>query len=340
MNILITGGAGYIGSHTCVAALEAGHDITVFDNLSNSSAESLKRVAAICGVKPLRLIRADLLDRAAIADALAREKFDAVIHFAGFKAVGESVAKPWEYFHNNIAGTLNLLAEMRARGVFNLVFSSSATVYGNPKPENIPLREDAPLAALNPYGRTKLWTEEMLRDMAAADPRWNIILLRYFNPVGAHPSGAIGEDPSGIPNNLMPYITQVAVGRLAQLSVFGDDYPTRDGTCIRDYIHVCDLAQGHIAALGAIGRLPGATPVNLGTGSGVTVLELIRAFEEATGKPLPYKIAPRRAGDAAVTYADPALASALLNWRATRTVADICRDGWRWQSLNPGGYGA
>jgi len=341
MHILVTGGAGYIGSHTCVAALEAGHTVTVFDNLSNSSPEAIERVKQIPQFRNFAIpqfIRADLLDRDAVKAAFDAEKFDAVIHFAGFKAVGESVEKPWDYFNNNITGTLNLLAEMRDHGVFNLVFSSSATVYGNPRPEDVPLREDAPLSALNPYGRTKLWIEEMLRDMAAADPRWHAILLRYFNPVGAHPSGLMGEDPGGIPNNLMPYITQVAVGRLPRLSIFGDDYPTRDGTCIRDYIHVCDLAEGHIAALGAIARLPGATAINLGTGEGYTVLELVKAFERATGKPLPYKIVGRRPGDAAVSFADASRASDLLGWKTKRGIAEICEDSWRWQSMNPTGY--
>jgi len=338
MHILVTGGSGYIGSHTCVAAIEAGHSVTVFDNLSNSSAESLARVGRITGVEP-KFIKADLLDREALKAVFGAAKFDAVIHFAGLKAVGESVAKPWEYFHNNITGSLNLFAEMREHGVFNLVFSSSATVYGNPRPEDVPLREDAPLSAVNPYGRTKLWIEDMLRDMAAADPRWHAVLLRYFNPVGAHPGGLMGEDPGGIPNNLMPFITQVAVGRLPALSVFGGDYPTRDGTCIRDYIHVCDLVEGHIAALGAIARLPGATPVNLGSGDGYTVLELVAAFEKASGKPLPRKMAPRRPGDAAVTFADASRALELFGWKTKRGIAEIREDGWRWQSMNPGGYG-
>ena len=337
MNILITGGAGYIGSHTCVAAIEAGHSVVVLDNLSNASEESIVRVGQITGTRP-RFVKADLLDRGAVRAVFDSEKFDAVIHFAGLKAVGESVQKPWEYFDNNVTGTLVLLDEMRRHNVFNLVFSSSATVYGNPAPENIPLREDAPLAAVNPYGRTKLWIEDMLRDMAAAEPRWHALLLRYFNPVGAHASGLIGEDPSGIPNNLMPFITQVAVGRLKELSVFGGDYPTPDGTCVRDYIHVCDLAEGHIAALAAIGALAGATPINLGTGRGFSVLEIVRAFEEATGRALPHKLAPRRAGDAATSYADATRAAKLLGWKAARGIAEICRDGWNWQSRNPNGY--
>ncbi len=335
MNILVTGGAGYIGSHTCVEAIKAGHQVTVFDNLCNSAEESLNRVDRITGTRP-DFIQADLLDRAAVTAAFDAKSYDAVIHFAGLKAVGESISKPWEYFNNNITGSLNLFEAMRAHGVFNLVFSSSATVYGNP--EKVPLAEDAPLSAVNPYGRTKLWIEEMLRDMAAADARWHIVLLRYFNPVGAHPSGLMGEDPNGIPNNLMPYITQVAVGRLRELSIFGNDYPTRDGTCIRDYIHVCDLADGHISALNAIAGLPGCIPINLGTGDGFTVLELVHAFEKATGKTLTHKIAPRRPGDAAASYADASRALARLGWKAKRGVDEICRDAWNWQSKNPQGY--
>ena len=335
MNILVTGGAGYIGSHTCVEAIKAGHSVTVFDNLCNASAASLDRVATITGTRP-GFIEADLLDRAAVKAAFDAQAYDAVIHFAGLKAVGESVAKPWEYYNNNIVGSLNLFAEMRDHGVFNLVFSSSATVYGNP--EKVPLAEDAPLAALNPYGRTKLWIEDMLRDLAAAEPRWHIVLLRYFNPVGAHESGLIGEDPGGIPNNLMPYITQVAVGRLKELSIFGNDYPTRDGTCIRDYIHVCDLAEGHLCALASIAKLPGCTPVNLGTGNGFTVLELVHAFEKAVGRPLPHRIAPRRPGDAVASYADASRAERLLGWKAKRGIDAICRDAWNWQSKNPRGY--
>ncbi len=335
MNILVTGGAGYIGSHTCVEAIKAGHQVTVFDNLCNSSEESLNRVERITGTRPA-FIQADLLDMAAVTAAFDAKSYDAVIHFAGLKAVGESISKPWEYFNNNITGSLNLFEAMRAHGVFNLVFSSSATVYGNP--EKVPLDENSPLSAVNPYGRTKLWLEEMLRDMAAADARWHIILLRYFNPVGAHESGLMGEDPGGIPNNLMPYITQVAVGRLRELSIFGNDYPTRDGTCIRDYIHVCDLADGHISALNAIAGLPGCIPINLGTGDGFTVLELVHAFEKAVGKTLPHKIAPRRPGDAASSYADATRAFKLLGWKAKRGVDEICRDAWNWQSKNPQGY--
>lgn len=335
MKILVTGGAGYIGSHTCVEAIKAGHEVVVFDNLSNSSPESLNRVEKITGVRP-EFIEADLLDCAAVKAAFDAQRYDAVIHFAGLKAVGESVSEPWKYYNNNLVSSLILFDEMKSHGVFNLVFSSSATVYG--APDKVPLAEDAPLSALNPYGRTKLWIEDMLRDMSAADPRWHVILLRYFNPVGAHESGLMGEDPSGIPNNLMPYITQVAVGKLKELTVFGNDYPTRDGTCIRDYIHVCDLAEGHISALNAIDKMPGCIPINLGTGDGYTVLELVHAFERATGKPLPHKIGPRRLGDSPASYADASRAAELLGWKTKRGVDEICRDAWRWQSQNPNGY--
>lgn len=335
MNILVTGGAGYIGSHTCVEAINAGHSVTVFDNLSNSSEESLSRVEQITGTRP-RFVKGDICDRVAMSAVFDSEKYDAVIHFAGLKAVGESVAKPWEYYDNNITGTLILLDEMRKHNVFNMVFSSSATVYGNP--ETVPLTEDCPLSAVSPYGQTKLWLEDMMRAMSAADSRWHIILLRYFNPVGAHPSGLIGEDPAGIPNNLMPYITQVAVGRLKELSIFGDDYATRDGTGIRDYIHVCDLAEGHIAALKKVDELQGCTPINLGSGNGYSVLELVHAFEKAIGRPLPYKIAPRRPGDAEQCYADASRAFELLGWKTKRGIDELCADAWRWQSMNPNGY--
>ncbi|MBR1608265.1 MAG: UDP-glucose 4-epimerase GalE [Kiritimatiellae bacterium] len=337
MNILVTGGAGYIGSHTCIAAFAAGHEITVLDNLSNSSPEALRRVGKIAGKVP-RLVVGDIGDRSVVKSLLDSEKFDAVIHFAGYKAVGESVSKPWEYYVNNISGTLVLLDEMRRHGLYNLIFSSSATVYGNPLPENLPLKESAPLAALNPYGQTKLWLEDVMRAMSAADPAWHILLLRYFNPVGAHESGLIGEDPAGIPNNLMPYITQVAVGRLKELTIFGDDWPTPDGTCIRDYIHVCDLAEGHVAALAKVAELPGCTPINLGSGSGVSVAQLVASFEKATGRPLPHKIGPRRAGDAAACYADASRALELLGWKTKRDSDAMCRDAWRWQSMNPKGY--
>ena len=337
MNLLVTGGAGYIGSHTCIAAFAAGHEITVLDNLSNSSPEALARVEKICGKRP-RLVVGDIGERSVVRSLLDSEKFDAVIHFAGLKAVGESVAKPWEYYENNVAGTLVLLDELRKHGVFDFVFSSSATVYGNPDPKDLPLKETAPLAAVSPYGATKLWLEEVMRSMAAADERWHFLLLRYFNPVGAHESGLIGEDPSGIPNNLMPYITQVAVGRLKQLTIFGNDYPTPDGTCLRDYIHVCDLAEGHVAALAKVRDLPGCTAVNLGTGSGTSVAQLVASFEKATGRPLPHRYGERRPGDAAACWADATKARELLGWSAKRDCDAMCRDAWRWQSKNPNGY--
>ena len=337
MHLLVTGGAGYIGSHTCVAAHAAGHTVTVLDNLCNSSAESLARVERISGRRP-RLVVGDIADRAVVRSVLDSETFDAVIHFAGLKAVGESVAKPWEYYQNNVAGTLVLLDELRRHEVFDFVFSSSATVYGNPDPANLPLRETAPLAAVSPYGATKLWLEEVMRSMAAADPRWHFLLLRYFNPVGAHESGLIGEDPSGIPNNLMPYITQVAVGRLKELTIFGNDYPTPDGTCQRDYIHVCDLAEGHVAALAKVRDLPGCTAVNLGTGNAVSVAELVASFEKAVGRPLPHRYGPRRPGDAAACWADATKARELFGWTAKRNADDMCRDAWNWQRKNPHGY--
>ncbi len=335
MNILVTGGAGYIGSHTVVELLNQGHQVTVVDNLCNSKEESLRRVREITG-KPVGFHRVDLLDRAALQAVFAGARYEAVIHFAGLKAVGESVQKPLEYYHNNITGTLVLLETMRAQGVKRLVFSSSATVYGVPK--SVPLHEDAALGATNPYGQTKLMTEQILRDLDAAGPGWGVALLRYFNPVGAHSSGRIGEDPNGIPNNLMPFVAQVAVGKLAKLRVFGNDYPTRDGTGVRDYIHVVDLARGHLAALDYLVRKPSLVTVNLGTGCGYSVLEMIRAFEKASGRPVPYEIVPRRPGDVAECYADPALAQQLLGWKAERGVDDMCADQWRWQSQNPRGY--
>ncbi len=337
MKVLVTGGAGYIGSHTCVELLQADHEVTVVDNLSNSHPDALRRVAEITG-REARLHRVDLLDRPALRAVFQSESFDAVIHFAGLKAVGESVREPWRYYHNNLVGSLNLFAEMADHGVERLVFSSSATVYG--APERSPIDESFALGALNPYGRTKWMLDDILRDLAAADAGLRILLLRYFNPVGAHPSGRIGEDPNGIPNNLMPFITQVAVGRLPMLRVFGNDYPTPDGTCIRDYIHVVDLARGHLKALEALERLEGCHAVNLGTGRGYSVLEVIAAFEAACGRELPHEMGPRRAGDAPVCYADPALAERLLGWRAERDVAAMCRDAWRWQSANPDGYAA
>ena len=335
MNILVTGGAGYIGSHTVVELLNKGHSVTVVDNLCNSKDESLRRVQELTGKKPL-FHKVDLLDRAALDVVFAAAQYDAVIHFAGLKAVGESVQKPLEYYHNNITGTLVLLDVMKAHHVKTLVFSSSATVYGVPK--SVPLREDSPLSATNPYGQTKLMIEQMLRDLHASDPGWGIALLRYFNPVGAHVSGRIGEDPNGIPNNLMPFVAQVAVGKLPQLRIYGNDYPTRDGTGVRDYIHVVDLALGHLAALDYLAQKPSLVTVNLGTGNGYSVLEMIQAFEKASGRKVAYEVVARRPGDIAECYADPALAQQLLGWKATRGVDEMCADGWRWQSQNPRGY--
>lgn len=335
MTILVTGGAGYIGSHTCVELLTAGRDILVLDNFCNSSPRVLERIERITGKRPA-LAQADVRNRAALDDLFRRHAISAVIHFAGLKAVGESVARPMGYYENNVAGSLTLFQAMAAAGVKTLVFSSSATVYGDPA--RVPIREDAPLAPTNPYGRSKLMIEDMLRDIGRADSSWRVALLRYFNPVGAHASGLLGEDPAGIPNNLMPFIAQVAVGRLPELSVFGADYPTPDGTGVRDYIHVVDLARGHLAALDALERQSGVFAVNLGTGRGYSVLEMIRAFERASGRKVPYRIAPRRPGDVAACYADPALAAQLLGWRAERGVDDMCADTWRWQSGNPQGY--
>ena len=335
MRILVTGGAGYIGSHTCLALLEAGHAVTVLDNLSNSKEESLRRVQEMAG-RSLAFRQADLLDRRALQAAFEAERIEAVIHFAGLKAVGESVAMPLRYYHNNVTGTLNLCEAMKAAGVKDLVFSSSATVYGDPS--TVPIREDFPLSATNPYGRSKLMIEEILRDLHRSDASWNIALLRYFNPVGAHPSGRIGEDPNGIPNNLMPYVAQVAVGKLAQLQVFGGDYPTPDGTGVRDYIHVVDLAIGHLKALERLAARPGVVTYNLGTGQGYSVLEVVAAFEKASGRKIPYRIVARRPGDVAASYADPARAQAELGWRAERGLLDMCADTWSWQSANPNGY--
>lgn len=335
MNILVTGGAGYIGSHTCVELLDAGYDVVVVDNLSNSKFESLKRVQEITG-KRLAFQEYDLLEKTSIESIFREHAIDAVIHFAGLKAVGESVSIPLSYYHNNLTGTLNLCEAMSDHGVKNLVFSSSATVYGDP--HTVPIKEDFPLCATNPYGRTKLMIEEILRDLHVSDNEWNIALLRYFNPVGAHTSGRIGEDPNDIPNNLMPFISQVAVGKLPELSVFGNDYPTRDGTGVRDYIHVVDLAQGHISALKRLGACPGVVTYNLGTGRGYSVLEMVTAFEEASGRKVAYRIVGRRPGDIASCYADPSKAQAELDWRAKKGIADMCADAWRWQSLNPDGY--
>ncbi len=336
--ILVTGGAGYIGSHTCIELLQAGHDLTVFDNFCNSHPESLERVQRITG-KQLRIIRGDIRDHEALVTALRESGAQAVIHFAGLKAVGESVQQPLAYYDNNVVGSLRLLEAMGLCGVKTLVFSSSATVYGDP--QRLPLTEDHPLSATNPYGQTKLTVEHILRDVQRGDTSWRIGILRYFNPVGAHESGLIGEDPQGTPNNLMPFVAQVAVGRRPHLNVFGEDYPTPDGTGVRDYIHVVDLAIGHLKALEALGRATHQTEcltVNLGTGTGYSVLEIVRAFEQASGKPVTYKIAPRRPGDVAACYADPGKAAALLGWQANRSLADMCIDTWKWQSLNPHGY--
>ncbi|MEP7161623.1 MAG: UDP-glucose 4-epimerase GalE [Dermatophilaceae bacterium] len=336
MRVLVTGGAGYIGSHTVIQLVEAGHDVVILDDFSNAHPGVIPRVEAIIGA-PLRVHAFSLADRAATAAAFAADRFDAVVHFAGFKAVGESVEKPLAYYDNNIGGTLSLVEAMMTHGVRTLVFSSSATVYGPDAP--VPMLEHLPTSATNPYGWTKVMIEQILRDVAVPDPSWKIALLRYFNPVGAHSSGTIGEDPSGIPNNLMPFIAQVAVGRRDALRVFGDDYPTIDGTGVRDYIHVDDLAAGHVAALERLGTLDGSVHTwNLGTGRGTSVLELLHAFERACGRGLPYEIAPRRPGDIAASYADPARARAELGWQARRTVDDMCVDSWRWQSRNPNGY--
>jgi UDP-glucose 4-epimerase len=337
VRVLLTGGAGYIGSHTALVLLEAGHEVSVVDNLSNSSEEALRRVSSLTG-RPIAFHGVDIRDRAGLAAALEAERPEAVVHFAGLKAVGESVAEPLRYYDNNLAGTVALLEAMRSAGVRDLVFSSSATVYGDPP--SVPITEATRLEATNPYGRTKLFIEELLRDTAASEPgRWRIALLRYFNPVGAHPSGRIGEDPAGIPNNLMPYVMQVAVGRHPHVRVFGDDYPTPDGTGVRDYLHVMDLAEGHLAALEALPKLVGAVPINLGTGQGHSVLEVIAATAEAVGREVPYEVVDRRPGDIAACWADPSLARELLGWQATRSLADMCADSWRWQSQNPDGYG-
>ena len=336
MRILVTGGAGYIGSHTALELLAAGHDVVVVDNLINSREEALRRVMELAG-RPLTFHRVDLLDRAALDAVFAAAPIDAVIHFAALKAVGESVAQPLRYYHNNVTGTLHLLEAMDAHDVRRLVFSSSATVYGDP--QQMPISEDTPLSAVNPYGHTKLIAEDILRDLHRADPRWDIALLRYFNPVGAHPSGRIGEDPNGLPNNLVPYIAQVAVGRLPYLRVFGDGYPTADGTGVRDYIHVVDLAQGHLRALTRLTEHPGLITYNLGTGRGYSVLEVVAAFERACGRPIPVQIHPPRPGDAAICYADPSRAARELAWVAENDLDDMMADTWRWQVGNPNGYG-
>lgn len=335
MSILVTGGAGYIGSHTCVKLLEAGYDVVVLDNLSNSSPKAIGRVEAITG-KKIKFYECDILDRDGMRTIFQENSIDAVIHFAGLKAVGESVAVPLKYYENNISGTVYLLEVMQEFGVKKIVFSSSATVYG--MTDKMPLTEDLPTSANSPYGQTKLMIEQILQDLAVSDQDWSISLLRYFNPVGAHESGTIGENPKGIPNNLMPYITQVALGKLPELSIFGNDYPTKDGTGVRDYIHVVDLAEGHIKALDKVNTTKGVMIHNLGTGVGYSVLDLVKAFEEANALTIPYKIAPRRPGDVTICYADPTKAKNELGWEAKKTVVDMCRDAWNWQKNNPNGY--
>lgn len=335
MSVLVTGGAGYIGSHTVLELLNADYQVVVVDNLSNSSEKSLNRVKQITGIKP-DFYNVDLLDKEAVREIFSTHDIDSVIHFAGYKAVGESVEKPLMYYQNNIDSTLVLCEVMKEFGVNKLVFSSSATVYGDP--ESVPITEDFPLSATNPYGRTKLFIEYILKDLAKADSDLAVSLLRYFNPVGAHHSGLIGEDPNGIPNNLMPYISQVAVGKLEKLSVFGDDYPTPDGTGVRDYIHVVDLALGHLKALEKLEDSSGVQIYNLGTGKGSSVLEMINAFEKASGKKVDYEITDRRPGDAAACYADPSKAEKELGWKATHGIEEMCEDTWRWQSNNPNGY--
>ena len=336
MKILVTGGSGYIGSHTVLELLEAGYDTVVLDNLCNSSEESLNRVEQITG-KKVTFYKADIRDHEAMDKIFADEKPEAVIHFAGLKAVGESVQKPLMYYDNNIAGTVTLLNVMKEYGCKKIVFSSSATVYG--KPASVPIREDFPLSVTNPYGRTKLMIEKILGDVYTADNSWDIILLRYFNPIGAHESGLIGEDPDGIPNNLLPYVAKVAVGRLEKVNVFGDDYDTPDGTGVRDYIHIVDLAKGHVKAIEKIAQNPGLKVYNLGTGNGYSVLDIIHAFSKACGHEIPYVIAPRRAGDIDMCYADPQKAYEELNWKAEYNLDKMCEDTWRWQSQNPDGYG-
>ncbi|MED3727862.1 UDP-glucose 4-epimerase GalE [Priestia filamentosa] len=335
MTILVTGGAGYIGSHTCVELLNSGHDIAVLDNLSNSSEEALTRVKEITG-KDFPFYNVDLLDKEGVEKVFEENNFTAVIHFAGLKAVGESVAIPLRYYHNNLTGTFILCKAMQKHNVKNIVFSSSATVYG--VPEKSPITEDFPLSATNPYGQTKLMLEQVLGDIANADPEWSVVLLRYFNPFGAHESGQIGEDPKGIPNNLMPYVTQVAIGRLEKLSIFGNDYPTKDGTGVRDYIHVVDLADAHVKALHKANEDKGVHAYNVGTGTGYSVLEMVKAFEKVSGKEVPYQFSPRRPGDIATCFADPTKAYKELNWKATRGLEDMCRDSWKWQSQNKDGY--
>ncbi len=336
MAILVTGGAGFIGSHTCVELLEADYEVVVLDNLSNASQKSLDSVKTITG-KEVAFYKGDILDRDILNRIFEKESIDACIHFAGLKAVGESVQKPWEYYHNNISGTLTLVDVMRQHNCKNIIFSSSATVYGDPA--QIPITEECPKGqCTNPYGWTKSMLEQILMDMQKADPQWNVILLRYFNPIGAHKSGRMGENPNGIPNNLMPYVTQVAVGKLKELGVFGNDYDTPDGTGVRDYIHVVDLADGHVKALKKIEGQCGLAIYNLGTGHGYSVLDIVKNFEEATGVKVPYVIKPRRAGDIAVCYCDPTKAEKELGWKAQNGIREMCEDAWRWQKNHPNGY--
>ncbi|WP_281629216.1 UDP-glucose 4-epimerase GalE [Vibrio sp. St2] len=335
MNVLVTGGMGYIGSHTCIQMIEAGMTSVIFDNLYNSKKSVLKRVEQVTGVAP-SFIEGDIRDKQALVAVMKAHQIDAVLHFAGLKAVGESVEKPLEYYDNNVNGTLVLVDAMREVGVKSIVFSSSATVYGDPA--SVPITEDFPTSATNPYGRSKLMVEECLTDFQKANPDWSVTLLRYFNPVGSHPSGHLGEDPQGIPNNLMPFVSQVAVGRRECLSVFGDDYPTKDGTGVRDYIHVMDLADGHVAALKKVGQKEGLHVYNLGTGNGYSVLDMVKAFELASGKQVPYQIVERRPGDIAECWADPSKAMRDLEWKADRTLEEMTTDTWRWQSNNPQGY--
>lgn len=337
MKVFVTGGAGFIGSHTVLELLKAGHDVVVADNLCNSSEESLKRVANLAGRAPT-FYKIDIRDEAGLDDLLTKEgPFDATIHFAALKAVGESVTIPLKYYENNLGGTFTLLKALAKHNCKNIVFSSSATVYG--QPDSVPIREDFPTpGCTNPYGWTKLMMEQVFRDVQKADPEWNTILLRYFNPIGAHESGDIGEDPAGIPNNLLPYVAQVAIGRLKELSIFGDDYPTVDGTGVRDYIHVVDLAIGHLRAIEKLSSKPGFKIYNLGTGNGYSVLQIVKAFEEASSRKVPYVIKPRRQGDIAECWADPALAASELNWKAERGIEQMCRDLWNWQSKNPYGF--
>ena len=335
MRVLVTGGAGYIGSHTTVLLIEAGYEVVIFDNFSNASKESIRRVEAIVG-KEILVVEGDIRSREDLRKVFSTHKIDAVIHFAGLKAVGESVEQPLRYYDNNVNGSVVLCEVMSEYNCKSIIFSSSATVYGDP--HTTPILENFPLSATNPYGRSKLMVEEILRDVYVSDREWKIVLLRYFNPVGAHASGTIGEDPNGLPNNLMPFISQTAVGKRAYLSVFGDDYDTIDGTGVRDYIHVVDLAQGHVNALNKIKNFNEVMTINLGTGNGYSVLEMVKAFEEASGKKVPYKIVERRAGDIATCFADPSYAKEVLEWEATRGIDEMCEDTWRWQRQNPNGY--